>query len=204
MTSSTAPNEAPFSKPLPAHEPISFADRWLAAALLGIAVILRFFYIWHYRIDSDEPQHLHVVWIWAQGRLPYRDLFDNHAPLFQALYAPLFHLLGVRPDIILPMRVGELPIWALTIFCVWKIAARLYSPRTALWTAVFTALCPPLTSAESNLDISGFFFKSIEFRPDQLWALVWMLILLVLSTGRITPRRMLLVGILCGWASASR
>ena len=70
------------------------ADCWAAALLLTAGLVLRFFYIWHFRIDSDEPQHLHVVWAWANGMLPYRDVFDNHAPVFQALCAPPFHLLG--------------------------------------------------------------------------------------------------------------
>lgn len=161
-------------------------ERWLAFALLGCALVLRFLYIWHYRIDSDEPQHLHVVWAWTQGLLPYHDVFDNHSPLFQALYAPLFHLLGVRADILLPMRAGELPLFILTIFCVWKIVRALFSPRIALWTAVLAALVPP------------FYLNSIEFRPDQMWTLVWMLILLVLSTGPIGARRMALAGLLCG------
>ena len=64
------------SRPPPTKLPR--ADRWLAAALLGCGLVLRLFYIWHYRIDSDEPQHLHVVWGWTQGLLPYRDFFDNH------------------------------------------------------------------------------------------------------------------------------
>jgi hypothetical protein len=47
--------------------------------------------------NSDEPQHLHVVWAWANGMLPYKDVFDNHSSLFQAISAPLFALLGKRP-----------------------------------------------------------------------------------------------------------
>lgn len=179
-----------FSETRPAPEPISALERWLAFGLLGCALLLRFLYIWHYRIDSDEPQHLHVVWAWTQGLLPYRDVFDNHSPLFQALSAPLFHLLGVRADILLPMRAGELPIFVLTIFCVWKIVHALFTPRIALWTAVLAALVPP------------FYLNSIEFRPDQLWTLAWMLILLVLSIGQITPWRMGLAGLLCGLSFA--
>ncbi len=151
-------------------------------------LVLRLFYIWHYRIDSDEPQHLHVVWGWTRGLLPYRDVFDNHSPLFQALYAPLFQLFGVRADILLPMRAAELPLFALTIYAVWRIAGALYSARTALWTAVLTAVLP------------WFYLSAIEFRPDQLWALLWLLLLMVLTTGRVTPRRVWLAGLLCGAA----
>ncbi|EDY19292.1 4-amino-4-deoxy-L-arabinose transferase and related glycosyltransferase of PMT family-like protein [Chthoniobacter flavus Ellin428] len=180
--------EDDFSESQPAHESIGALERWLAFGLLGCALVLRFLYIWHYRIDSDEPQHLHVVWAWTQGLLPYHDVFDNHSPLFQALFAPLFYLLGVRADILLPMRAGELPLFILAIFCVWKIARSIFTPRVALWTATLAALVPP------------FYLNSIEFRPDQLWTVVWLLILLVLGTGPIGARRMALAGLLCGLA----
>jgi hypothetical protein len=182
----------------PAEE-IPSQERWIALAFLGLALLLRFLYTWHYRIDSDEPQHLHVVWAWANGLLPYRDVFDNHAPLFQALYAPLFRLFGIRPDILLPMRLAELPLFAATIYAVWKIAGRLYSPRTAMWTAVFAALFPPLRFSD-ELHFDGFYLSSLEFRPDQLWGLLWIIVLLVLVTGRVTPGRTFLAGLILGVA----
>jgi hypothetical protein len=163
-------------------------DRWLAAIVFGLALVLRMLYAWHFRIDSDEPQHLHVVWGWTQGMLPYRDFFDNHTPVFQALCAPLFHLLGVRADILGPMRLAMIPLFAMTIVCVWKISASFFSPRIALWTAVLAALYPP------------FFLSSVEFRPDELWALLWLLMLAVLATGRVSPKRMALAGGLLGFS----
>jgi hypothetical protein len=181
------------ARPVPAAG-LTTADRWLAALLLLTGLIIRVFYVWHFRIDSDEPQHLHVVWAWANGMLPYRDVFDNHAPLFQALSAPLFHLLGVRPDILIPMRVAMLPIYVATIFCVWKIAAALFPPRIALWTAVLTAFCPVYHAPE----MGSFFFTSIEYRPDELWALLWLATLTVLVTRPVTPRRALVAGLLLG------
>ncbi|MCE9518542.1 MAG: glycosyltransferase family 39 protein [Verrucomicrobia bacterium] len=153
-----------------------------------MAVLLRVLFAWHFRIDSDEPQHLHVVWGWTHGMLPYRELFDNHAPVFQALCAPLFHLLGERPDILLPMRLAMIPLFAATIWCVWHIASGIFSPRTGAWTAMLAAFFPP------------FFTTSIEFRPDELWTLVWMLTLTVASSGRVTTWRAFVVGLLLGLA----
>ena len=168
------------------HAPPS--DRWFAGAFLLAILGLRLLYAWHFRIDSDEPQHLHVVWAWSRGLLPYRDVFDNHAPVFQALCAPLFRALGVRADILLPMRAAMIPIFAATIWCVWKIARALFTPRRALWTAVLAALWPP------------FFFTSVEFRTDELWALVWLLALTVLVTGRLGAARLGGAGLLLGLA----
>jgi hypothetical protein len=75
-----------------------------AAALFSLSLVLHWFYLNHFRWDSDELQHLHVVWAWAHGLLPYRDVFDNHSPLFHWLCSPIFVWLGERPDIIAAMR----------------------------------------------------------------------------------------------------
>ena len=171
-----------------ADEPLTPLERALALLLLAAALALRVCYAAHFRIDSDEPQHLHVVWAWTRGLLPYRDVFDNHMPLFQMLCAPLFRALGVRADIVVPMRMAMIPIFAATIWCVWKIAASLFSARVACWTAVLAALCPP------------FFFTSVEFRPDQLWTLCWLASLAVLLGGRFSRRRSFFAGVLLGAA----
>ena len=163
-------------------------DRWLAGGFLLAVLGLRILYAWHFRVDSDEPQHLRVVWAWSRGLLPYRDVFDNHTPVFQALCAPLFRAFGVRADILMPMRLAMLPIFAATIWCVWKIARTFFTPRIALWTAVLAALWPP------------FFFDSVEFRTDELWALLWLLALTLLVTGRLGAARLFGAGLLLGLA----
>src|SRR5512147_515592 len=81
-------------------------ERRVAAVLVIAIAVLRVVYLAHFRIDSDEPQHLHVAWAWANGLLPYRDVFDNHAPLFHVLCAPLVRLFGERPDVIPLVRAA--------------------------------------------------------------------------------------------------
>lgn len=66
------------------------------AALLVLGLALRVLMAWRFRVDSDEPQHLHVVWAWTHGLLPYRDVFDNHMPLFHLLSGIL--VAGARFD----------------------------------------------------------------------------------------------------------
>jgi hypothetical protein len=155
---------------------------------LCIALILRVLLAYHFRIDSDEPQHLHVVWGWTHEFLPYRDIFDNHMPAFQALSAPLFRLLGIRADIVLPMRLAMIPFFAVTIWCVWKITAYIFSPRIALWTALLATFFPP------------FFLKSVEYRPEDLWIALWLMVLTVLVAGRATLARAFTAGLLLGVA----
>ena len=168
--------------------PITKTERVLCALVFLFLLGLRFFYVRTQLWDSDEPQHLHVVWAWANGLLPYRDVFDNHAPLFQALSAPLFAMFGERADIVAAMRWEMVPIAAVIIGATYFIGSRLFSPRVGLWAAAISAAFPDL------------YFKMGEYRPDGFWAAVWMVILAIFSGGPWTPRRMFLVGLLVGIA----
>lgn len=165
---------------------LSSAERAWIIALLGVVLALRVYYAFIFRIDSDEPQHLHVVWGWANGLLQYRDVFDNHAPLFQMLCAPLFKMFGERADIIIPMRIAMTAFCALSLWSVWKIGASLFSPRTGAWAALFAG-------AQTT-----FFYTSTEFRTDDMWAAMWLLTLAVLVGGRLTAGRLFAVGFLLG------
>jgi hypothetical protein len=65
-------------------------ERAVAAGAFGILALLRVAYVFREGFNSDEPQHLHIVWGWTRGLVQYRDLFDNHMPLF--------HLASVLPS----------------------------------------------------------------------------------------------------------
>ena len=156
--------------------------------LLAVMLLLRIAYVFHYHIDSDEPQHLHVVWGWTQGLLQYRDVFDNHTPLFHLLCAPLLAVLGERPEVLYVMRLAMIPLYGLALWSTYRIGRELFSQRVGLWAAVFTGLFP------------GFFFCALEFRTDDLWVALWLLALALLVQGRLTLRRSLLVGVILGAA----
>jgi hypothetical protein len=152
---------------------------------------LRALAFFRYRVDSDEPQHLHVAWGWTAGLLPYRDLFDNHAPLFHMLTAPVVALAGERPDIVRVMRAPMLLLFAVVLFSTHAIGRRLYSPRVALWSVVLLSLLPP------------FFLKSLEYRTDNLWNAFWMMACVVLIGGELTLVRLFITGLLLGCALAT-
>ena len=163
-------------------------ERFALAAAAIASLVLRAIAFFRYRFDSDEPQHLHVTWAWTQGLIPYRDLFDNHMPLFHLLTAPLLGLLGERANILLWMRAFMLPLFALVLYCTYVLAERLYSRRVALWSVVLLSLVPP------------FFLKSLEYRNDNLWTAIWMIVLLVITGGEFTARRSFGAGLLLGIA----
>src|ERR1700733_466341 len=160
----------------------------LGIALFVVLLSLRWFYVTNQPWDSDEPQHLHVVWAWASGLLPYKDVFDNHAPVFQALSAPLFSLLGERADIVAAMRWAMLPIAALIVLTTYRIGVRLFTVRIGFWGALLAASFPDL------------YFKFGEYRPDLFWAALWLVAVAVLTSGRAGPRRLFTAGVLFGIA----
>jgi hypothetical protein len=162
----------------------------LGIVLFAVLLSLRWFYVTTQPWDSDEPQHLHLVWAWASGFLPYKDVFDNHAPIFQALSAPLFSLLGERADIVAAMRWMMLPIAALILLTTYRIGIRLFTVRIGFWGALLAASFPDL------------YFKFGEYRPDLFWAALWLVAVAVLTSGIPGPRRLFTAGVLFGLAFA--
>lgn len=158
------------------------------ASLAATSLALRAVAYFRYRFDSDEPQHLHVVWGWTAGLVQYRDLFDNHAPLFHFLSAPLLRALGERADILLYMRAPMLALFAIVLGSTFMIARRMYDTRVALWSIVLLSLFPP------------FFLKSLEYRTDNLWNAFWCLALVALTGRASLAVRVLLVAFLLGLA----
>jgi hypothetical protein len=165
-------------------------ERGLALALLGVAVALRLLGVWEYRFNSDEPQHAHVVWGWTRGLVQYRDFFDNHTPLFHMLWAPLLAAFGESVRTLFWLRLTMLPLYLAALAVTWLIGRRLLSPRAALWGTVLTALLPP------------FFVKTLEFRTDVPWTLLWLVAFQVATGGAPGPARLFVAGLAVGAAAA--
>jgi 4-amino-4-deoxy-L-arabinose transferase-like glycosyltransferase len=166
------------------------ASRYLYIAVLALPLVvaLRVLYAFTHHVNGDELQHLHVVWGWTQGLLQYRDVFDNHTPLFHLLMAPLLAALGERPDILIPMRLVMVPLFLGTLGGTYWIGRMLFSRSTGVWAAVLTGLFPL------------FFLTTVEFRPDDLWMALWVLALAILVTGPGSHRKAWVVGLVLGAA----
>ena len=154
---------------------------WSAAAA---SLALRAAAFFHYRFDSDEQQHLHVAWAWTDGLVQYRDVFDNHLPLFHLLMAPFVALFGERADILLWMRLPMLALFAVVLWATYAIAD---DARVGGWAVVLLSLFPP------------FFLKSLELRNDNLWTALWMLAI----AGVVRRWKPFLIGLLLGGAFAA-
>lgn len=156
-----------------------------------VALLLKWHYLDLLRVDSDEPQHLHVVWLWTQGLLPFRDAFDNHMPLFAFAMAPLLRWIGERPDAVLLMRIPMLLLWFASLWPVARIAAATQVPRVL-----------PITMLLVTLD-TVLFAYSQQFRPDNLWALFWLLAMARLANAEQRRGAATLAGFLAGAALAT-
>ena len=165
-------------------------ERTAFLVLAALTLAFKILAIYHFRSDSDETQHAHVVWAWGTGQLQYRDVFDNHMPLFQMACAPLMALFGERPDIIMVLRWLMLPLYFVCLWAVFRLAGLLYSRRAAPWCALFAGT------------FCLFFYTSTEFRTDDLWAALWLLSLVVAVSGRFGLGRALAFGLLAGLAFA--
>lgn len=155
-------------------------------ALLILLLLARVACVYTWRIDSDEPQHLHVIWGWANGLLQYRDIFDNHAPLFHLMYVPVYAAFGERPDILNIMRLATIPLYLTALWAVYLIGRELYSRQIGLWSALIAGLYPK------------FFLTSLEFRADDLWIVPWLLALAVLVREQLRLPHLFLAGMLLG------
>src|SRR5882724_5586694 len=166
---------------------LSYPHEFTSATLLVIALILlRVITVTHYKFVADESQHLHVIWGWARGFVQYRDLADNHMPLFQILCAPIYKLIGDRGTILYWMRIILQPLYIVAFWCTYRIGSLLFSRRVGVWAAILVGLS------------YDYVFCSVEFRTDNLWAPLWLLCMVVLLNGALTMRRALIAGFLMG------
>jgi hypothetical protein len=171
-------------------EPAPRAEHRTAVAVVLASFALRLLYAEHASFDTDEPQHLHVVWLWSKGLVGYRDFFDNHTPLFHWLAVPLVRAVGERPELLIWARHAMLPIVGVLLYAVHRLATRVFSRRVALWTVATLSVFP------------SFVYDSIEFRPDVAWAALWIGALAVLLGAPSTVPRALAVGAAIGTALA--
>src|SRR5438094_301568 len=162
------------------------AEFMAAVSLFLLMVVFRLVSITRFKFDSDESQHMHVIWAWARGFVQYRDVFDNHMPLFQIMFAPIFALIGDRATILYWMRFILLPMYFVGAWCTYRIGELLFSRRVGVWAVILVGL------------YALYHFTSFEFRTDNLWAPLWLLCITVLISGPLTVPRALVAGLLLG------
>ncbi len=161
-------------------------ELWAAIVCFVCETAMKLWNVFHFRFDSDESQHLHVVWAWTRGMMQYRDVFDNHMPLFHLVCAPILALMGEHARDLLWMRLLMLPLFFGSAWLVYRIGAVAVSRRVGIWSVL-------LVGAEWRYQSC-----STEYRTDNLWMLFWFLCLLILVSERLSFRRSLAAGLVLG------
>lgn len=144
----------------------SAVPRMLLLAAATIAV--RCWLVFAWRIDSDEPQHLHIVWAWTRGLVQYRDVFDNHLPLLHLVFAPLMALVPESSAVFPIMRLAIAPFAMASAWLLYELARPLVGAHAAALSALLFSVMPPWLP------------KSVEFRNDTLWIFFWLAALALL------------------------
>lgn len=157
---------------------------------IAAALCVRAYAILHFRLDSDELQHLHIANAWTKGLVQYRDVYDNHLPLFHLVNAPWLPLAGERADIWLWARLTVIPFAAASLWLTYVIAARLYDRRTALWCTLAASLMPITL------------LRGTEFRNDN-FTVLFSLAAIALCLDKLTPRRAFATGLILGASFAA-
>ncbi len=160
-------------------------------ALFGVLLALKFAAAFIQPFDTDEPQHMHVVWGWLSGQVQYRDFFDNHMPLFHLLMRPIMRLMDEGMGTLYALRLTMLIFYLGSLGALYALARHLYPP----------ALARPVLLAAAAIPL--FFLTSTEFRADDLWMLAWFACLAVLLAPGASHRKSLLAGICLGAAFAT-
>jgi hypothetical protein len=126
----------------------------IVAALMALALVLRFGVVVNRRIDPDESQHLHVAWLVGQGQVPYRDFWEHHLPFFYYGMAPLTAWLPDRPEVYFAARAVMAAMAAVAVGLTWQLARRL-SADGAVWAVVVLLFLPQFaeTSTETRPDV---------------------------------------------------
>ena len=159
--------------------------RLIAAILICSIFFIRIFRILNMGFDSDEPQHLHVVWCRINGLVPYKDFFDNHAPLFHFLMMPFLWMFGETATIIIIMRFIQIPLFMALLFIIHLVNKRIFA-NNAVWITLLTGLF---------LNFSG---VTIEFRPVLLWLLLWYLCIYIILKYPLNFKNGFILGIATG------
>jgi hypothetical protein len=130
--------------------------------LFLFALVLRVALTLNREVDIDEFQHLHSAWLLSQHYVLYRDVWENHPPLFYYLLLPLFRFCREGPGLVLLARV-IMSFAGLGILLLTYVLARIDHDKLPSFLAVLIL---------SYMVI--FAQKSIEVRPDQFLIILWL------------------------------
>ncbi len=160
------------------------AAAWLALA--GLAAVQAWAFLQRFPLALG-PRFILQPWLMSRGWVPYEDLSDMHTPFLPLL---LSFLLRFQPDAALLVRGCLILFLAVTAVLTFAAARRFAGPGWGLWAAAFFILWSPAVRFQT------FWYETL-LAP--MYA-VFLAAGIPSRTGRLSPLRWLLLGILGGAA----
>lgn len=112
---------------------------------------------------ADEREHIHAIFMILDGRVPYRDFFEHHHPLFWYLLQPFVYFWGDDPSVWVYARGVVVLLNVGIVYFIYKIC------RLAGLSVYGAFLAGVSWFAFFAVQKSG-----IEFRPDLLMILFYL------------------------------
>jgi len=121
--------------------------KFLQITLVALAILLLMRQLWWTLFgyfNVDEFEHLHVIWLFEHGIMPYRDFHHTHLPYYNLILYPLYSLVGPVAELPGLVRIFLFPIILLTIWQIGWIARKIVSHNIAGWIAINLFLLSPI------------------------------------------------------------
>lgn len=107
--------------------------------ILAIAISLPFLFSvfksgYGYQFDTDELHHVNLVYLYANGNIPYRDVYTSfYTPLFEWTLLPVFALFGFSFKTIIFSRFVMILFFIVRMGALYIFIKTLWNKRTALF-----------------------------------------------------------------------
>lgn len=150
-----------------------------APIALGVSLLPALAFFVFSPIVYDEFEYARATrWI-VNGRLPFRDFFEHHTPLFWYLLAPVGALAhGTGIPTFLALRAGTIALWVATAAALFVLLRRKGAPSWA--TLLAFGLVAGSTTVARNL---------VEVRLDAAMTLAFALAIVLLESSLAQERR---------------
>ena len=141
--------------------------------LVVLAIIIRFPFFFRDYIDRDESTFIIMGQSWANGHLPYTQLWDLKPPMTFLFFAIIIKIFGKS---FIAIRLFGSLIVALTALFTYGIATKITSKKIAFWVAIFCVFFQSLFGSLQGVmseHICTFFFVAglyiLFLKDDQKW-----------------------------------
>lgn len=136
--------------------------------LLAVALFIRFPFIFRDYVDRDESTFILVGQSWANGFLPYTQLWDLKPPITFLFFASIITVFGKS---LIAIRLAGIVIVTVTAFYTYQLTALLSTKKVAFWAGCWsiflTSMFGSLQGVMSEHISMVFFIPSLYFMASK-------------------------------------